>query len=171
MFMTFNEYIKKKFKNNDNKYNIAKKYKYLLFKKFCDNINIEYIKKKCEDENNKILLYSINNKEYKDIIGIIMYRIILNNKNLIRIYICIMSIKEKMRKYGYGQLLLNELINKFNIKNKIIEIVLLSVPESYEFYINNNFYECNIKYIKNNEDISNNIMMKKIINKYYVNNS
>jgi predicted GNAT family N-acyltransferase len=163
MLLTFEEYIKKKFIYNREKYDLAKTKKYLLFKKFCDNINIEYIKEKCKDNNNKILLYSINGKECNDIIGILMYRIILNNKQKLRIYLTLMSVKEQMREYGYGKLLLNELIEKFNMKNKNIEIVLLSIPESYHFYENNGFIQKNIKYIEKNEDTQNNFMMVKYL--------
>ena len=83
MLLTFEEYIKKKYNSNREKYNIAKAKKYLLFKRFCDNINIKYIKEKCKDNNNKILLYSINSKDFKEsheIVGIIMYRVIMNTK-------------------------------------------------------------------------------------------
>ena len=164
MLLTFEEYIKKKYNSNREKYTIAKAKKYLLFKRFCDNININYIKEKCKDNNNKILLYSINSKDFKEsheIVGIIMYRVIMNTKNKLRVYLCLMSIKENMRDYGYGQILLNELTEKFNIQKKNIEIVLLSVPESYNFYERNGFIKEDIKYIKKNEDITNNIMMKK----------
>jgi len=164
MLLTFVEYIKKKYYDNQEKYALAKEKKYLLFKRFCDNISIEYIKEKCKDSNNKILLYSINSKDYKEsneLVGIIMYRIIMNTKKKLRVYLCLMSIRESMRDYGYGQLLLNELTEKFNIKNKNIEIVLLSVPESYNFYEKNGFIKEDVKYIKNHEDITDNIMMKK----------
>ena len=43
MLLTFEEYIKKKYNTNREKYIIAKAKKYLLFKRFCDNININYI--------------------------------------------------------------------------------------------------------------------------------
>lgn len=162
MLLTFEEYIKKKYNNNREKYILAKAKKYLLFKRFCDNININYIKEKCNDKNNKILLYSINGQAYNEIVGLLMYRIILNTKNKIRVYLSIITVKECMRSYGYGQLILDEFVNKFNKDGKELEIVLLSVSESYSFYEKNGFMKENIQYIQKNEDVTNNIMMKKI---------
>jgi ribosomal protein S18 acetylase RimI-like enzyme len=161
MFITLNKFIKLFFTEKElNK-------KHYFINKFCENINKEYIKNLVNDKNNKILLYSINNKlsdNYKnEIIGIIIYRIILYNNTKIRIYISLISIHKNMRDMGYGNIIIEEFINKFN-KNKIIEFVLLSLPSSYEFYKKIGFEKTNIKYIQKKEIIDNNIMMIKINN-------
>ena len=56
MLLSFEDYIKIKFKNKKDK-KISKRKKYLLFNKFCDNISKTYIKEKCEDNKNKIFIY------------------------------------------------------------------------------------------------------------------
>ena len=63
--------------------------------------------------------------------GIVIYRIISNNKNLLRIYISLISIHKKMRSKGYGTLILKDIVSYFQkYKNKNKEIVLLSLPSS-----------------------------------------
>ena len=101
------------------------------------------------------------------VIGIIMYRKILDTKRKIRIYLIILSIQENMRNYGYGQLLLDEFCNSFKnrnkYKNKKIEIVLLSLQSSINFYKKNDFIEKNNKFITNHEDIDDYVTMFKIL--------
>jgi ribosomal protein S18 acetylase RimI-like enzyme len=140
--------------------------KHKFLSKFCENINIEYLKKLCSDKNNKILLYSMNNKldtNYKnEIIGIIVYRSILRSNDKIRFYISLISIREEMRAYGYGSIILEEFINKYQ-KNKKLELVLLSLQSSYSFYEKLGFTKSEVKYIKKRENIEDCVMMSKII--------
>lgn len=167
MLLSFEDYIKIKFKNKKDKKKLAKEKKYLLFNKFCDNISKTYIKEKCEDNKNKIFLYMYDEFNLNSVIGIIMYRKILDTKEKIRIYLIILSIQENMRNYGYGQLLLDEFCNSFKnrnkYKNKKIEIVLLSLQSSINFYKKNDFIEKNNKFITNHEDIDDYVTMFKIL--------
>lgn len=164
MLISINKFFKVIF---ENKYQKALKYKYKLIKKYCENIDIEYLKKICNDKNYHIYLYTIDTintislENYKNkIIGIIIYRIILNTNSKIRIYISLLTIHKSMRKYGYGKILVDEIVTKYN--TKIVEVVLLSLKTSYNFYNSLGFEQSNIKFIKKNEIIDDCIMMKKI---------
>ena len=88
MLININKFLKTYFKDNLTKA-ISQKHKFLH--RFCENINVEYLKTMCTDPKNKILLYTMNQvltDNYKnEIIGIIVYRIILCSSNKIRIYI------------------------------------------------------------------------------------
>ena len=59
-------------------------------------------------------------------------------------------------------ILLEEIIQKFN-KKSILEIVLLSLQTSYNFYEKLGFVKSNIKFIEKNENIQDCIMMNKTI--------
>ena len=160
MLITFNQYLWIKFKDK-NKRKIAKNKKNVFIERFCKVIDNEYIEQVSKDVNNKLLLYSINPTPLRqinnEIVGIVVYRIILYTEKLIRIYIPIISIHAHMRGKGYGSIIINEIIEKFNKKN--IEIVLLSLPSSKKFYEKFGFIEKNIKYIEKKEIIGKNIMM------------
>lgn len=168
MLFTYNSFINYKFKYSINKKKIAKEKSFLFINKFCDNIHTDYIKKISNDNNNKILVYSINNSIshfHNEIIATIIYRIILNTPNLLRIYIPLLSIKKKMQGKGYGTLIFKELIQYFKkYKNQNIEILLLSLPSSYNFYKSLKFYKSSSKFIENTEIIDDNIIMKFFIN-------
>ena len=165
MLINLDKFLKLKFKNKEQlKKAHEQKHKFLL--KFCTNINIEYLKGICSDVNNKILLYTINEKlsdNYKnEIIGLIVYRIILYNSNKTRIYISLIAIHKKMRSFGYGSIILDEFISKYQ-NNKILELVLLSLQSSYDFYEKLGFEKSDVKYIQKNEIIDNCVMMLKKI--------
>ena len=68
-----------------------------------------------------------------------------------------------MRSYGYGSIILDDFIKKY-YKNKTVELVLLSLESSYDFYSKLGFAKSNVKYIQKNETIENCIMMTKVIN-------
>ena len=163
MLININKFLKTHFKDNLIK---AQEQKYKFIHRFCENINIGYIKTMTFDLNNKIFLYTMNQvltDNYKnEIIGIIVYRIILCNSSKIRIYIPLVSIHKDMRSYGYGSIILDEFIEKYH-KNKILELVLLSLESSYDFYNKLGFAKSNVKYIQKKETIENCIMMVKII--------
>lgn len=164
MLININKFLKTYFKDNLTKA-ISQKHKFLH--RFCENINVEYLKTMCTDPKNKILLYTMNQvltDNYKnEIIGIIVYRIILCSSNKIRIYIPLISIHKDMRSYGYGSIILDDFIKKY-YKNKTVELVLLSLESSYDFYSKLGFAKSNVKYIQKNETIENCIMMTKVIN-------
>ena len=163
MLININKFFKINFKDNLTK---AQKQKHNFIYKYCENINIDYLKSMCLDSNNKILLYTINEKltdNYKnEIVGIIIYRIILYRSNKLRIYIPLISIHKDMRSYGYGSIILNDFIEKFQ-KNNTLELVLLSLESSFNFYNKLGFVKSDVKYIKKKETIDNCIMMKKVI--------
>lgn len=147
-------------KNNINKY-IAS---------FCsETIDKEYIKKTCNDKNNNILFFSINNTLTKysiknEIVGCIIYRNILNTKYKQRLYIPLIVIHNRMRSCGYGELLMDEFIERqHKDKTKLFEITLLSLPSSIRFYRKYGFYKNNSNFIERNEDIANNEIMSIII--------
>lgn len=160
MLLSFNDYLSIKFKDK-NKIKLLKNKRNIFIRNFCGLINKDYIEQISNDKHNKLLLYSINPTPLthinNEIVGIVIYRIILYTDKLIRIYIPIISIHKHMRNKGYGSIIINELIEKFNNKN--LEIVLLSLPSSKKFYEKLGFIEKNIKYIENKEVIDNNIMM------------
>lgn len=162
MLITFNTYVNIKFSVEKRKLAIQKRH--LFIKKFCDEINIEYIKNISNDKRNILLIYTINDyihdKIDNEIAGIIIYKVIMNSKNLKRIYIPIISLKKGFRSMGYGELLFQNFVEKFNNNN--IEFVLLSLPNSLNFYYKLGFIPSTIKYIENNEEIGKNVMLKFI---------
>lgn len=164
MLYSINKFFKYKFKD---KYEKALIYKWKFVSKFCDNINTEYLKEMCNDKNNKIYLYSINEEitdNYKnEIIGIVVIRQILNTSSKIRIYIPLISIHKDMRSFGYGNIILDEIVDKYN-KQKTLEIVLLSLVSSYDFYSKLGFIRSNVKFIEKKETIGECIMMIKVYN-------
>ena len=111
-------------------------------------------------------LYSINKvltDDYKnEIIGIAVIRKILHTSTKIRIYIPLIAIHKNMRSFGYGSLILDEIINKFN-KTKTLEIVLLSLDNTFDFYSKLGFIKSNVKFIEKNENTKDCIMMIKTI--------
>ena len=163
MLFSLNKFIMSKFKDN---YEKALLQKHNFIKKFSDGINIDYLKEMCNDKNNKIYLYSMNEiltDNYKnEIIGIAVIRKILHSTSKIRIYIPLIAIHKNMRSFGYGSLILDEIINKFN-KTKTLEIVLLSLQSSFEFYKKLGFVKSNVKFIEKTENVKNCIMMIKTI--------
>jgi ribosomal protein S18 acetylase RimI-like enzyme len=163
MLININKFLKTFFKNKLAK---AQEHKHKFIYKYCENINIDYLKSICLDSNNKILLYTINETltdNYKnEIVGIIVYRIILSRHNKMRIYIPLISIHKDMRSYGYGSIILDDFIAKYQ-KNKTLELVLLSLESSFNFYNKLGFLKSDVKYIKKKESIENCIMMIKVI--------
>ena len=142
---------------------IYKQKPYLFTRKYCENISLKYLKKINSDKNNKLLLYSISNKKYvNNIVGIVYYRIILNTRHKIRIYLPLIGVNINVRGCGYGKIIMNEIITRFS-KKKTLEIVLLSLPSSLHFYKKLGFKKSYSKYIANNDDIRNNYMMKLVI--------
>lgn len=167
MFFTIADLFKLYNYNNQQKQEkYFKVYKFI--EKMCNNIEEEYIQRICSDKNNHILLYSINNELSKysiknEIIGFIIYRIILNTKDVKRIYISLFSIHPEMRNVGYGENILNEFIEKMRKEGQILELVLLSLPSSVNFYKKNDFFTTSNKFISNHEQIDDNIiLMRKI---------
>lgn len=163
MLLSLNKFLMSNYKEN---YEKALKQKHNFLKKFSDGINIDYLKEMCSDKNNKIYLYSINKvltNDYKnEIIGITVIRKILHTSTKIRIYIPLIAIHKDMRSYGYGSLILDEIYNKFN-KIKTLEIVLLSLKNTFNFYNKLGFVKSNVKFIEKTENTKDCIMMIKTI--------
>lgn len=163
MLLSLNKFLMSNYKEN---YEKALKQKHNFLKKFSDGINIDYLKEMCSDKNNKIYLYSINKvltDDYKnEIIGIAVIRKILHTSTKIRIYIPLIAIHKDMRSFGYGALILDEICNKFN-KTKTLEIVLLSLDNTFNFYNKLGFVKSNVKFIEKNENTKDCIMMIKTI--------
>ena len=141
---------------------------FVYVQNFCeDRFNLEYIRQICQDKNNKINLFCINtNMNYSiknEIVGILIYRIILNSKKLLRIYISVLSLENEFRDMGYGGTMIEIFIKNIKNKEKNVEIVLMSLPESVVFYKKLGFLESDNTYIKKNENIGQNIIMKKSI--------
>ena len=135
--------------------------KILFYHKFCDNISRSYLETISQDQNNKFYLYSIGGNNYHDIAGVIIYRIILNTPKKYRIFISTIGIHPNVRNSGYGSIIIKEIIKKFN---KNLEIVLLSLPSSEKFYEKLGFVKSDVRYILNNKNIGENIMMKLSVN-------
>jgi ribosomal protein S18 acetylase RimI-like enzyme len=105
----------------------------------------------CDDKNNKILIFCLDDNDisYNSIVGIIMYRQILNTNMKNRYYIPLLAIRKKARKLGYGKIILNEFMEKIK-NNKITEIVLLSLKSSVNFYLKYGFKLETSKYLERN---------------------
>lgn len=151
--------------NNDKKYFIKSNiYKYIS--KFCEVIDIEYIKRisSSSQDNKQIIFYSINSflSKYSiknEIIGCIIFKTILNTKEKKRIYIPLITVHKKMRSIGYGKMIMDDFIKKYKKNCQILEIVLLSLPESLKFYLDYGFSISRSKFIERNEEIENNIIL------------
>lgn len=166
MLYSLNKFLKIYYSS---KYVQALKQKHKFISKYCDNINLEYLEKISSDSNNKIYLYTMNNsltQNYKnEIIGIVVIRTILRTEKKIRIYVPLISLHKDMRSYGYGSVILQEIQEKFSIR-ETLEIVLLSLKSSVDFYLKLGFSICTVKFIEKNEILEDNVQMTKII-KFY----
>jgi len=163
MLYSLNKFLNINYPNN---YAKAIKYKYKFISKYCDNINIDYLKKISSDTNNLIYLYTINSvltSDYKnEIIGIVVIRKILYTEKKIRIYVPLISLRVDAREYGYGTVILQEIEKKFS-KRETLEIVLLSLQSSVNFYLKLGFQISYVKFIEKNEILEDNVQMVKII--------
>ena len=166
-----------------------KKQKYRCMKRYITNteLSYDYVKTKAYNKRNNLLLYSIQTTEKNaldhtikhhrpripieydlaHIAGIVLYRIILQTKKKLRIYIPILSILNEFRGYGYGTLLMEDIITRFTHRiqgqatqqtrhgtpQPILEIVLLSLPNAIPFYKKFGFKESSSRYIERNETI------------------
>ena len=149
MLITILNYLKNKFEDKIIREKALKKI-HLFVKKFSNNIDYKYLKDICYDKNNKILVYSIDETiNNNSIVGVIIYRKILNTSIKNRYYISLLAIRKNARKLGYGSLILNEFINKYK-NNKITEIVLLSLKSSVNFYIKFGFIKGTSRYLQKN---------------------
>jgi len=151
---------------NNNKKKEIKSDIYKFISKFCEVIDIEYIKKICQHHyyKGRILFYSINNTLSKysiksEIIGCVIYKIILNTYEKKRIYIQLISVHKSMRSFGYGKVIMDDFIKKHKRDGQIIELVLLALPESVKFYTKYGFNRSKSKFIERNENIHNNVIL------------
>lgn len=137
-----------------------------FIKQYCLGIDIDYIRRVSYDCNNTILFYNLNKSLSKysirnEIVGCIIYRIILNQPYKKRIYISLLSVHYKVRGLGYGQNIIDAVIEKHKREKQELEVVLLSLPSSVEFYKRLGFIESNSKFIQNHEYIEDNVILCK----------
>lgn len=140
---------------------------YKFISKICPSIDKDYITNKLNAKN-QLIFYSINTNltkysVYNEIIGCLLYKVILNTISKKRIYISVIGIQPKIAGNGYGKIFLEEFIEKYKKKDQVLEIVLLSLPTARDFYISIGFIENKSKYIEKNEEIGENIILTKII--------
>jgi ribosomal protein S18 acetylase RimI-like enzyme len=163
MIHNFNDFLFNVFKNN---YEKAYKQRHKLIYKYAENINIEYLEYLCNNPINEIYIYTMNTfigENYKDeIIGFIIVRELPFTINKCKIYIPLIAIHSNLRNNGYANILLDFIIKKYN-KIKTLEIVLLSLQSSSNFYLKNGFFISHDPYIEQTEIIEESILMKKII--------
>lgn len=156
LLLLFQKEKRNHIKNNIHKY----------IKKICPTIDDNYIKDKLM--NHKLIFYTFNTEitkysVYNEICGCLFYKIILQTKYKKRIYISLIGINPKISGNGYGSIFLDEFIQKYKRNNQILELVLLSLPESKNFYISLGFTRNSSIYIEKNEEIGDNIILTKII--------
>lgn len=94
--------------------------------------------------------------DWENIAGIIMYKRISHTNKTMRMYVQIICLRPESQNYGYGTMILDELINFFMTKRKcistILEIVVLSLKESNRFYEKYGFEVTKSLYIDRNEN-------------------
>jgi ribosomal protein S18 acetylase RimI-like enzyme len=165
MLHNFDDLLNKIFINKD-EYKKAYKQRYKLLHKYSENINIEYLQNICDNIMNDIYVYTMNAEitdNYKnEIIGFVVIQKITCESNRLKIFIPLITIHSKLRNNGYATIILDNIIKKYN-KIKILEIILLALPSSVDFYIKNGFVISKDSYIEETENTEDSILMKKII--------
>ncbi len=153
MFHDLDEIINTKIKNLNFDIEIDKsdyinnfKLKFLkLMPSYLETINSEYTEKIILSDQNKILLYSNDNIiNKKNIISIIVYRKHIYTPINTHYYIFLFGINKKLRKFGYGSMVIQDFFSKIKLENKSntnINIVLKSIYTSLNFYKSIGFLE------------------------------
>lgn len=115
--------------------------------KFSENINKLYVEKLLnrKGKNNRILLIS-NDDNADNIIGVIIDRKVMNNKDKIRYAVFLFAIISNLRGKGYGSSSLKSYHNFVIKKKKQTEIVLHSLNSSINFYKKFGYYQISINY-------------------------
>ena len=118
-----------------------------FIRKFAENINKLYIEKLLnkKGKNNRILVISKNDIA-DNIIGVIIDRKIMNNKDKLRYAVFLFAIISSLRGKGYGASSLESYHNYVTKKNKQVEIVLHSLNSSLNFYKKYEYNEISINY-------------------------
>lgn len=153
--MIFNteDYIKQKYiykfkissiSKKNNNYKEYKKNKHLIVRKdirvYAKNVSDKFIDRICDDRNNRIIFYGINKDAiFTELVGVCIYRKILNSKKKNRYVILLIGIHPKVRNCGYGSIFMNEIMIFFKKKDKETEIILHSLKEAINFYLNFGF--------------------------------
>lgn len=175
----------------------AKQKSHKLIRRFTTNsaLSASYIREKLKNKRNQVLFYSImpstqykqeesgdtilsnplltiENDEsysYSNIIATIIYRIIMQTKTKLRVVIHLYSILEHARGYGYGKMIMDDLIEYFITtyckdtevnRTTTLEIQVLSLKESTSFYKKYGFVETESRYILRNETMDEEIMLQ-----------
>lgn len=109
-----------------------------LAKKLGENISSKYIHKIVEYEKNKCYIQIENS----NIVGLIIYKRIMNNRDKKRYVIQFFAVSKCMRHNGIGSKMLDNLCSLIkNSTKKKIEIILHSVKSAQNFYLNFGFKE------------------------------
>jgi ribosomal protein S18 acetylase RimI-like enzyme len=142
MIFSYSELVKNKAKkynlNYDKLYKNGLNTIKLLVKEYADTINETFIDQILNHDDIYFILYS-NNVQFliKNCIGVIIY-----TKTNDKIYLLLICIDKKYRKYGYGKLFLNEFIEYIKLKHtKNKKMILHSIDKSIEFYKTFGFLE------------------------------
>ena len=113
--------------------------------------NIEY----CDDYDEHSYTPA-SHCDWENITGVIMYKRISHTDKTMRMYVQIICLRPESQNYGYGTMILDELINFFMPKRKcpstVLEIVVLSLKESKRFYEKYGFEVTKSLYIDRNEN-------------------
>lgn len=177
MIFLYSDYLKDKLIKKYNNYDIYLYDKYYkigiykispIIKEYADNINEGFIDFILNSNNIEIVFYSNNStKSINNNLGIIIYTKstnIYNKQKKNNIYLLLLCIKKKYRKFGYGKVFLEEFIDYIkNLNNNDKTIVLHPLISSVYFYKTFGFseiidkpynYKKLFKFEKYNKDIS-----------------
>ena len=128
--------------------------------------NNKYITDLLSNKSSKLICLSIDKYfNSNNIPSILIYRKMYTNNNIVRISIFVISTLKKARGLGYGKLILDLFCDyiKEKYKNKNIELILHSLDNSIEFYINYGFEEIkNSVYLSRIEGYSENSKFFKL---------
>lgn len=153
MIFSTEDYIKQKYiyklkissiSKKNNNFKEYKKNKHLIVRKdvkiYAKNVSDKFIDRICNDQNNRIIFYGINKDvTFTELVGVCIYRKILNSKKKNRYVILLIGIHPKVRNCGYGSVFMNEIMIFFKKKDKETEIILHSLKEAITFYLNFGF--------------------------------
>ena len=112
---------------------------YAMFCNMASTINSGYIYDMLYDEDNRVVLYGIDNQmvDLKNCPCALIYNL-KKEDDVLEVYIMLISTSYRFRKYGYASLLIKEFIehiqNKYKSKFEHIHIILDSMEEVVSFY-------------------------------------
>lgn len=144
----FEKIIKEKFNNSNkeldywNYYLFATELIKKIFPFYFSKINVKYIENLLSNKNNKLIVFCIDNKFIvKNITSILIYHKTIHKK-ISKYYILALGSHERVRKYGYGKILLDEFIEWIKLNDNSSnskQILLKSLESSMGFYLDYGF--------------------------------